>query len=108
MTKVSFKNDKFKKIRGGYSRWLLISCEKCSTPQLIYQKDGPGLLKRLYFDRITIPQLPSKKNLICKKCKTILGIPIIYHKEKRGAHRLFSGAVTKKLININKLGKFKF
>ncbi|OGZ95510.1 MAG: hypothetical protein A3I44_03465 [Candidatus Sungbacteria bacterium RIFCSPLOWO2_02_FULL_51_17] len=66
---------------------------------MIYQKDGPGVLKRLYLDRIATPQLQGKTNFVCKKCKTILGIVVVYRKEKRAAYRLFAGAVTKKVLN---------
>ncbi len=102
---VKFKNDKFKKTRGGYSRWLLISCEKCKQSLLVYQKDGPGIVKRLYVDRIINP-IPHGKNLICKKCSTLLGVLITYQKEKRPAYRLFVGAIEKKIINEGRLKKF--
>jgi hypothetical protein len=51
--KNKFINDKYKKVRGGYSRLLDITCEKCGNHVCYYQKDGPGILKRMYFDRIT-------------------------------------------------------
>ena len=103
-SKPEFKNDRFKKNRGGYSRWLLLNCEKCKTKVVIYQKDGPGILKRLYLDRIILPiDLNGKKNLECKKCKTMLGIPIIYEKENRPVYRLFVGALEKKIIKAEKL-----
>ncbi|MEK7212972.1 MAG: hypothetical protein AAB678_00845 [Patescibacteria group bacterium] len=95
---LKFKNDKFKKSRGGYSRWLLISCAKCKTSLLRYQKDGPGILKRLYLDRISDIEPKQKSNLVCNKCKTIIGVPIIYEKEKRRAFRLFVGAIIRKII----------
>ena len=53
--KVTFKNDRFRKSRGGHSRWLMLFCEKCSYDLAVYQKDGPGILKRLYLDRIAPP-----------------------------------------------------
>jgi len=52
MTKSVFKSDKYKRTRGGYSRLLDISCAKCGTHLFYYQKDGPGMLKRMYLDRI--------------------------------------------------------
>jgi len=52
-SRIKFKSDIFKKNRGGYSRWLLLNCEKCKNPIATYQKDGPGMLKRLYLDRMT-------------------------------------------------------
>lgn len=93
---MSFKNDKFKRNRGGYSRWLLLSCEKCKHPLFAYQKDGPGILKRLYRDRI-VGDIKSK-DLVCPKCKILLGVGMVYKKEDRQAIRLFAGAVEKKII----------
>ena len=67
-TQRAFKNDQFKKNRGEYSRWLSLSCEKCRTQLMIYQKDGPGIIKRLYLDRIVFPtSLSRKQKLECKK-----------------------------------------
>jgi hypothetical protein len=104
--KIKLKNDKYKKARGGYSRLLEISCEKCKTKICLYQKDGPGILKRMYLDRISdskkysgleyisIKKIPS---LECISCKQILGVPILYKKEDRHAYRLFVGAVHKRI-----------
>jgi len=109
MEKVEFKQDKYKKVRGGYSRFLEIKCEKCGSFIATYQKDGPGPLKRMYIDRIFFPQnlvnlqkIAIKKipNLICSKCKQIIGIPYIYKKEERPAFRLFEGSVIKKIVKI--------
>ena len=103
-TKPAFKNDKFKKNRGGYSRWLSLSCEKCKTQLMIYQKDGPGILKRLYLDRIIpLANLKNKEKLSCNKCKTVLGIQTTYLKESRLAYRLFVGTIEKKIIKGNKV-----
>lgn len=109
MKAVEFKQDKYKKARGGYSRLSEIKCEKCGNPIALYQKDGPGLLKRMYIDRIFAPQklaalqaVTIKKipNLVCPKCKQLIGIPYIYQKEKRPAFRLFEGSVTKKIKKV--------
>ncbi len=103
------KSDKYRKIRGGYSRFLDVLCGHCDTKILVYQKDGPGPLKRLYLDRIFAPEnlanfkklsINKMPNLICLKCKTVLAVPYIYKKEQRKAYRLFVGAVTKKIIKI--------
>jgi len=99
-TKHSFKSDRFRKNRGGYSRWLLLSCEKCKNPIATYQKDGPGILKRLYVDRIVGPKGLAAKNLTCKKCQTVLGVRTIYKKENRPAYRLFAGAVGKNIVKM--------
>ncbi|MEK7511802.1 MAG: hypothetical protein AAB575_02185 [Patescibacteria group bacterium] len=99
-----FKNDKYKKARGGRSRWLMLHCEKCKNKIALYQKDGPGILKRLYLDRIFSPEeLANKDNkkLICKKCKTLLGVQDVYEKENRLVYRLFAGAVSKKIYTEN-------
>jgi hypothetical protein len=103
MQEILFKNDRYKKNRGGHSRWLLLNCEKCKNRIAIYQKDGPGILKRLYLDRMVDIKDLSGKNLVCKKCKAILGTKIIYKKENRSAYRLFVGAVEKKTISRSHL-----
>ena len=102
--RVQFTSDKFKKSRGGHSRWLLLSCVSCGESLFCYQKDGSGILKRLYIDRIVGDK--KKKNLVCQKCKTVLGIFTLYKKEKRPAFRLFVGAVAKKTIPGDKVKKF--
>ncbi|MBP6912642.1 MAG: hypothetical protein KBB86_01775 [Candidatus Pacebacteria bacterium] len=93
-----FKNDKFKKSRGGYSRLLEIRCQKCNKLICQYQKDGPGNLRRMYVDRINNNQVPiSGKNLNCPEGH-LAGIKIIYEKENRPAFRLFVDSVIKKII----------
>ncbi|KKS56835.1 MAG: hypothetical protein UV23_C0035G0007, partial [Candidatus Nomurabacteria bacterium GW2011_GWF1_42_40] len=52
MKVFTLKRDKFRKARGGYARILEIRCEKCGHFLALYQKDGPGPLKRMYVDRI--------------------------------------------------------
>ena len=106
---LAFKSDRFKNNRGGHSRWLLLSCAKCKTQLMIYQKDGPGILKRLYLDRIVLPTDQGRKQkLVCKNCKTILGILITYKKENRLSYRLFAGAIEKKIVRGDKLPKIRF
>ena len=106
---MEFKQDKYKKVRGGYSRFLDIKCEKCGNYIATYQKDGPAPLKRMYIDRIFSPQnlvnlqkaaIKKIPNLICQKCKQIIGITYIYKKEDRPAFRLFEGSVIKKIVKI--------
>lgn len=106
--KFAFKSDGYKKNRGGYSRWLLLNCVICKNPISFYQKDGSGILKRLYLDRIFVSKNLADKYLICKKCKTILGIKMVYQKERRAAYRLFAGAVEKKIVKADKLSKINF
>ncbi|OGH74144.1 MAG: hypothetical protein A3C90_03450 [Candidatus Magasanikbacteria bacterium RIFCSPHIGHO2_02_FULL_51_14] len=96
------KNDRYRKARGGYSRFLRISCESCGAFLLLYQKDGPGPLKRLYIDRIVAPEELSKaKQLVCPSCKKVIGTFSIYEKEKRLAYRLYQDAVTKKITKAS-------
>ncbi len=108
-SKYKIKRDKYKSSRGGYSRLLDISCQKCNNTVLVYQKDGPGNLRRLYMDRIMSPekltylQKQNIKNIAplkCTKCGFVMGIPYIYEKEKRKAYRIFQDAVTKKIRKI--------
>lgn len=94
--KTVLKKDKYRRARGGHSRLLDLSCSKCGTHVAYYQKDGPGILKRMYVDRI-IDSKVSQKNLECPKCKELLGVSMIYKKENRPAIRLFEGSVSKKI-----------
>jgi len=95
---MKFKNDKFRKTRGGYTRLLKISCEKCGSLICLYQKDGPGNLRRMYIDRIIDAVVSiSRKDLSCRKGH-LLGVKIIYEKEKRPAFRVFMDSVVKKIV----------
>ena len=78
---------------------LQLSCAKCSALILKYQKDGPGILKRLYLDRIVEGKIPAK-NLSCPSCKELLGTSMIYKKENRKAISLFQGSVAKKIVKL--------
>ncbi len=108
------KKDRYRKSRGGNSRVLDICCESCGTHLFYYQKDGPGILKRLYLDRIIGSKeygdlenmaLKNIPNLICPNCKDTLGVPYIYPKEKRLAFRLFAGEVSKKIVKANQVSE---
>jgi len=106
MSNLDWKNDTYKKARGGYARLFAVSCATCGTHLFYYQKDGPGIFKRLYLDRIYQSNaytglqhyaLQHVPQLLCPQCGEHLGIPIIYQKEQRLAFRLFVGAVTTKI-----------
>lgn len=107
MKGIKFKSDKFKKARGGYSRLLKIDCAKCGELLCFYQKDGPGILKRMYIDRMFGSKFSRLQNtkvndlrqLICSNCKELIGVPMIYKKESRPAFRLFIGSVSKKIVD---------
>lgn len=105
----TLKRDKYKQARGGYSRLLNIYCRKCEHLILVYQKDGPGNLRRLYLDRIFNPEnlsglerinIKEISPLKCPNCKEVLGIPYIYPKEKRKAFRLYQDAVIKRIQKL--------
>lgn len=94
---MKFINDKYRKIRGGYSRLLRITCRECGSLVCFYQKDGPGNLRLMYYDRILKSNASLlKKELSCPKGH-VLGIKTIYKKEKRPAFRLFVDAIEKKI-----------
>lgn len=94
---MTFQNDAYKKIRGGYSRLYEITCRKCGEVICNYQKDGPGNLRRLYIDRMSTEN--KKKELICSKGH-ILGIKILHteHDESRLAYRLFVDSIERRVI----------
>ena len=109
-TSFSFKKDKYKASRGGHSRLLSVCCRKCESVVAVYQKDGPGNLRRLYLDRIFEPiemtglQAKNIKDvpaLKCKTCSEVLGTPYIYIKEKRKAFRLYQDSVIKRLRKLS-------
>ncbi len=77
---------------------LKISCEKCASLICLYQKDGPGNLRRMHIDRIIDPAVSlSLKQFFCPK-DHLLGVKIIYEKENRPAFRLFVDSVTKAIV----------
>ncbi len=77
---------------------MAISCEKCGEQICLYQKDGPGNLRRMYIDRIIEPNVSiARKDLACSNGH-LLGVKIIYEKEDRAAFRLFVEAVKKRII----------
>ena len=101
ITRLKLKNDKYRKARGGRTRLFSVHCEGCNSPLFLYQKDGPGPLKRVYIDRILAPNdLGKTKQLICTKCKKVIGTYYIYEKEKRPAYRLYQDAVVKKPAKV--------
>ncbi|MDD3711131.1 MAG: hypothetical protein PHP37_00800 [Patescibacteria group bacterium] len=106
----SFRKDKYKSSRGGHSRLLNVCCRKCENLVVVYQKDGPGNLRRLYLDRIFEPsEMVGLQNnnikdvpvLKCKNCSEVLGTPYIYIKEKRKAFRLYKGSVIRRLKKLS-------
>ena len=89
---------------------LNVCCRKCESVVAVYQKDGPGNLRRLYLDRIFAPanlvglqtlSINDVPALKCKKCSEVLGAPYIYAKEKRKAFRVYQDSVIKRLRKLN-------
>ncbi len=93
------KKDQYRKNRGGYSRFLNIFCDSCSAHLALYQKDGPGELKRMYLDRILAPKIKKNKTMDfkCSACQKVVGTFYNYKKEDRPAIRLYQGSVIKKV-----------
>lgn len=88
------KKDKYTKARGGSSAMLLISCAQCQADVLLYQKDGPGPLLRMYLDKIHAPETlvntvttyvekSKMPALHCSSCRSLIGVPMIYERENR-------------------------
>jgi hypothetical protein len=107
---MKLKQDKYRKARDGHSKLLDVYCSKCSEHLFYYQKDGLGILKRTYLDRIYNSRefenlqhlsLDKIQQLICPKCGKHIGTPIIYKKENRLAFRLFEGTISKKIVNLD-------
>lgn len=101
------KKDHYRKVRGGKSTVLDISCSNCNDVVLIYQKDGDGGLLRCYINRIFSPDIyvtmnndprisepKDLPNLICGKCGSLIGVPM-RHSDGRLAFRLRRGAFKK-------------
>ncbi len=84
------KKDHYQRVRGK-PHILAIHCSKCNELLLIYQKDGPGPLKRCYLDRIAWTSFKGdlkEQSLKCPNCSQIIAHPMIYKKEKRPAIKM--------------------
>ena len=96
---MKLKNDKYRKARGGYSRLLEINCSSCGSNLCLYQKDGPGIIKRMYVDRIISNSKMFKgDNFKCTQCGNLIGYLTIYEKEKRPAYSIVHGSISKKVL----------
>ena len=99
------KKDKWFRDRQSTYVILGIGCAVCGKEVLLYQKDGRGSLKRLYLNRILVPEnlaslqdtVQNVKQLVLLKCEcgANIGIPML-HREGRLAFRLIPGSFTKK------------
>lgn len=105
--RFTLKQDRYREARGGYARFLNLYCSHCQTHLLLYQKDGPGILFRLYLDRIFAPtalcslgeinDLARIPDLVCLSCRAIIGRPYIWEEESRKAFLLKQGSFTKRI-----------
>ncbi|NDJ79143.1 MAG: hypothetical protein GYB65_23075 [Chloroflexi bacterium] len=103
---MSRKKRKDKSIRGsGGSKFYVIRCAGCNAPVLLYQKDGPGALLRMYLDRILEPPelaaladdcatKDDVPNLACPECGAVLAVPMT-HESGRLALRVIKGRLHK-------------
>lgn len=105
-TQHTVKKDRYSRSRGGTSYFLNIFCSRCRYHIVLYQKDGPGSLLRIYLDRIFEPsELAVLKNtatdksdlptLRCPNCQSVIGVPMVYESERRLAFRMTHGAFSK-------------
>lgn len=110
------KKDEYRVARGGRSQLVDLSCDRCDRHIALYQKDGPGPLKRIYLDRILGPaslvsaleNVRSVKKMpvfTCPSCNEELGIPMMYLKEDRLAYKLFQSVLVKKRHPITRSKK---
>jgi hypothetical protein len=102
---LKIKKDKYKSDRGN-TRILDLYCRVCNTYFATYQKDGPGNLRRMYMDRIMLPEeltnldkqsIDKIKMLKCSNCGEAIGSPYIYKKENRKAFKVYQDMVIKKI-----------
>lgn len=80
--------------RHSCSTFLNIICGKCNSKIAVYQKDGPGELKRMYVDRIRETTAFDIKNpptdLVCNTCSRLIATKRIYPKENRLCYIMFA------------------
>lgn len=101
--KLKLKKDRYFRERGKSAKMIRVSCFVCGNFLLLYQKDGPGWLKRLYLNRIYAPEEYAclQRNLRIKtprdlqplycSCGALIGSPMV-HKDGRLAFHLVRGA----------------
>lgn len=85
----------FTESRGDPS-FIEIKCGKCHFLIFVYQKDGPGPLKRSYLDRVhesAVNTSQAAPILKCPQCERKLGCLDNYEKENRLAIYWFAKSV---------------
>lgn len=99
---MGFTSDEYRHSRGGWSRYLEITCAVCQGFLFFYQKDGPGPLKRCYLDRMMeySPKFDRRGYHFCPQCQACLGFSEPYTKEaNRPAMRVASQAIKYKIVS---------
>ncbi len=96
MKPVKVKKDRYEQARAGTAKIFSISCAKCNTFILRYQKDRHGALLRMYQDRILDGSL-KPANLSCQNCGVLLAVKMVYAKEHRPAYRIIPGRIVKRI-----------
>ncbi len=95
--------DKYRHARGDTSKIYLISCVKCGNQLYKYQKDGPGNLRRSYFNRIieylNVDSSSLPNALKCKNCNELIGTKMV-HSDGRDAFALRYGSWKKEIVKI--------
>lgn len=110
-SRIRMKKDKYLRAKGGKAQIVNVLCTNCGKSVLLYQKDGPGWLKRCYLNRILGPRkweelqhnLKIKEsndmpNLVCD-CGALIGVPM-RHKDERLAFFLKRGKFKRKKITF--------
>jgi DNA-directed RNA polymerase subunit RPC12/RpoP len=105
---IYLKKDRFLRKRGGTAKLVEVACIRCKRRILLYQKDGPGWLKRCYLNRMfepdryaklqfdkTIKEPEDMPKLICPSCRSVIGVPV-RHKDGRLAFALVRGSFRRK------------
>lgn len=97
--KLKLIKDKYRRARGGTSTFYRIYCQECLHTLGEYQKDGKGLLMRLYQDRFN----PATKQVNARKghctCSNWFGVPYSFKPENRPAIKLFIGKIYKRKLS---------
>ncbi len=87
---IKIKKDKYLRKRGGTAKVIKVSCVNCGCQIFVYQKDGPGWLKRCYLNRIIEPKKEEYPEKLKCKCGELIG-SMTKHKDGRLAYSLIRG-----------------
>lgn len=102
------KKDSYFRSRGSICATWRIMCARCGAEAFVYQKDGRGILKRAYLNRIRAPEqlaqlqdhslaVRNLQALKCFACGMLIGAPM-RHREGRLAFKLLPGNWKKQIL----------